>query len=297
VRRPPDAPDVPERGPLARRRRARIIAPMNSLLRTTTLLPLLGLCTLLTAQEGEKGKPQDPPKTETAKAQTPPKDQDAAALAKDPAIQAIDKFIAEKNIDKAAGGWKTKLPEPPKLPFDANTDYFWHLDTELGALKIRYYPDVAPMHVSSGIYLARLGFYDDLGFHRIMPRFMAQGGDPLGNGTGGPGYMMEGEFKGKSHDKPGILSMANTGRPRSEGSQFFITFRDTKQLDNGYTIWGEVVDGTDTLKALEGKGRSDNNGVLDKAIKINKTWISVAPKAKAAETPKPADGKEPEKAK
>jgi peptidyl-prolyl cis-trans isomerase B (cyclophilin B) len=272
------------------------MAAMNQLLRTV-VIPFLGLCPLLCAQEGEKPKPQDPPKAEKAAGQAPPKDKNAAALAKDPAIKAVDKFIDEKNIDKKAADWKTRLPQPPKLEFDANTDYFWHLDTEVGPITIRYMPEVAPMHVSSGIYLARLGFYDGLGFHRIIPGFMAQGGDPLGTGGGGPGYRMAGEFQGKSHDKPGILSMANAG-PGTDGSQFFITFGKNTGLDNGYTIWGEVVEGMETLQPLAAKGRADNNGMIAKPVKINKTWVSVAPKAKAAETPKPADGKQdPEKGK
>ena len=273
---------------------------MNHLLRTVAVSSI-GLCTLLCAQEGEKPKPQEPA---VVKGQNPPKDQDAAALAKDPAIQAIDKFIAEKKIDTKAAGWRTRVPQPPKLEFDANTDYFWHLDTEVGPLKLRYFPDIAPMHVSSGIYLARLGFYDGLGFHRIIPGFMAQGGDPNTIetdarrwGSGGPAYRMHGEFKKESHDRPGILSTANTGQPGTDGSQFFITFGPTTGLDGGYTIWGEVVEGKETLKQLEARGRKDKNGMLDQPVRMTKAWISVAPKAKAnekaAEPAKPAGGKDP----
>ncbi len=261
---------------------------MSKLLRNVCI-PFFGLCTLLPAQEGAKEKPKEAPKAE---AQAPAKDD---ATAKDPAVAAIDKFIAEKNIDKKGANWKSSLPEPPKVAFDANTDYFWHVETEVGTFKIRYLADVAPMHVTSGIYLARLGFYDGLGYHRIIPGFMAQGGDPTGTGSGGPGYTMDGEFGGgKKHDKPGLLSMANTGRPKSDGSQFFVTFVPTPHLDGRHTIWGEVVEGMDTVKALEGKGARENNGMLKTPIKINKTWISVAPKAKAAEKPadKPADKKD-----
>jgi cyclophilin family peptidyl-prolyl cis-trans isomerase len=275
---------------------------MNHPLRTLAVC-LVGLCTVLPAQEGEKPKPQEPAK---AAGQAPSKAQEA--LAKDPAIQAIDKFIAEQKIDKEAAAWRSRVPQPPKLAFDADTDYFWHIDTEVGPLKIRFFPDVAPMHVSSGIYLTRLGFYDGLTFHRIMPGFMAQGGDPNTVeadrrlwGSGGPGYRMHGEFKDKSHDKRGILSTANTGRAGTDGSQFFITFRNTSQLDGGYTIWGEVVDGTETLKELEAKGRSDNNGMLDTPVKIHKMTVSVAPKAKddakakEAATPKSGEQAEPGK--
>lgn len=258
-------------------------------------IPLFGLCALLPAQGGEKPKTQEPVKvTNPAKPEDKGKDaQGKDPAVADPAIQAIDKFIAEKNIDKKADGWKSRLPMPPKLTFDANTDYFWNIDTELGPIKIRYYPDSAPMHVSSGIYLTRLGFYDGLTFHRIIPGFMAQGGDPAGNGSGGPGYKFPGELPNvNKHAKPGILSMANAG-PGTDGCQFFITFKPQPGLDAGYTVWGEVVDGMDTVKALEGKGNPNQaeNGAMKTPIKINKALITVAPKAKPADKPaeKPAE--------
>ncbi len=255
---------------------------------TPTLLlavPFLGLCTLLTAQEGEKPKPQDPVKVTS---QTPPKDQDAKTLANDPAIKAIDKFIDEKNIDKKAEGWKTRLPEPPKVTFDPNADYFFAMKTSEGDVRIRLLPAEAPMHVSAGLFLARLGFYDGLSFHRIIPKFMAQGGDPLGRGSGGPGFFMDGEFaSGRKHDKPGLLSMANTGQPKSDGSQFFLTFVPTPWLDNKHTIWGEVVEGMETLKALEKLGTSPN-GTTTKPVKIETVTVAVV-KSKPAETPKDAD--------
>lgn len=262
---------------------------MSNLLRTVCI-PFLGLCTLLPAQEGDKPKPQEPAKIKNPASTPadPKKDADAKdATRTDPAIKAIDAFIAEKKIDKKAG-WKTTLPQPPKVEFDANADYFWHMETEVGTVKIRYFADTAPVHVTSGLYLARLGFYDGLGFHRVIPGFMAQGGCPEGSGRGGPGYKFGGEFQGtRKHSTPGILSMANAG-PGTDGSQFFLTFVPTAHLDGRHTIWGEVVDGQATLKALEGKGTQQNNGMLATPIKIVRTWVSVAPKAKA-ETPKEAD--------
>ena len=253
------------------------------------LIPTCGLAALLPAQEGGQPKPQDPVKvTNPAPAKDP--------LANDPVVAALDKFIAESKIDKKADGWKQRLPEPPKVDFPAGVDYFWHVETEVGTVKIRYLPDAAPKHVASGLYLSRLGFYDGLVFHRIIPGFMAQGGDPTGMGSGGPGYMMDGEFLGnRKHDKPGLLSMANTGRPRTDGSQFFLTFVPTPHLDGRHTIWGEVVDGMDAVKALEAKGSRENNGMLKTPIKMVKTWISTAP-AKAADKPadKPKEGEKKE---
>ena len=138
-------------------------------------------------------------------------------------VAAIDKFIAEQKIEKQ-GDWKTKVPRPPKVTFDPKQQIYWKLKTNVGDLKIKLMPDVAPMHVSSTIYLTQLGFYDGIVFHRVIPGFMAQGGDPIGTGTGGPGYKYAGEFDPKvKHDKPGLLSMANAG-PGTDGSQFFLTF-------------------------------------------------------------------------
>ncbi len=169
-------------------------------------------------------------------------------------IKAIDTFIATKDIDTSKPEWKTSLPKPEKVAFDPDQKIYWVLKTNKGNIKIRLMPEVAPMHVSSTIYLTRLGFYDDTVFHRVITGFMAQGGDPLGRGTGGPGYKYRGEFDSSvKHDKPGILSMANAG-PGTDGSQFFLTFVPTPHLDGKHTIFGEVVEGMGTVKALEAAG-------------------------------------------
>src|SRR5262249_7907232 len=136
----------------------------------------------------------------------------AAAKGGDVAIAQIQGFIQSQKIDTKQPGWKTQLPRPPKATFDPAHTYYWNLDTSVGSGKVKLLPASAPMHVTSTIYLTELGFYDDVPFHRVIPRFMAQGGDPLGKGTGGPGYQYAGEFDPKlKHDKPGMLSMANAG--------------------------------------------------------------------------------------
>ena len=177
-----------------------------------------------------------------------------ADTAQDKAIAAIDTFIAETKIDQSDSSWKTQLPRPSVASFETGTDYFWDIETNIGNIEIKLMPDVAPMHVTSTIYLARLGFYDGVIFHRVIDGFMAQGGDPLGLGTGGPGYQYDGEFSPSArHDRPGLLSMANAG-PGTDGSQFFLTFVPTPHLDDKHAIFGEVTDGMDTVKALEAKG-------------------------------------------
>jgi len=178
----------------------------------------------------------------------------AAAKGGDVAIAQIQGFIESQKIDTKKPGWKTQLPRPPKATFDPKHTYYWNLDTSVGSVKVKLLPASAPMHVTSTIYLTELGFYDDVPFHRVIPRFMAQGGDPLGRGTGGPGYQYAGEIDPKlKHDKPGMLSMANAG-PGTDGSQFFLTFVATPWLDGKHTIFGEVVEGMGTLQELERRG-------------------------------------------
>ena len=130
------------------------------------------------------------------------------------------------------------------------------------------------MHTTSFLYLARLGFFDDLTFHRVIPGFMAQAGCPLGNGMGGPGYRFGGEIKKDvGHDTRGVLSTANTGRPNTDGSQFFITFVETSFLDGRHTVFGNVVEGMETLTAIEKVGSS--SGKTSERVAISKATIDL----------------------
>jgi cyclophilin family peptidyl-prolyl cis-trans isomerase len=191
----------------------------------------------------------------------------------DGALGAIDEFIAAQSVDTSSGGWRTSLTRPPQAEFDAASSYFWDLATNVGEVQVRLMPEVAPMHVSSTIYLTRLGFYDGLSFHRVITRFMAQGGCPLGSGTGGPGYEYDGEFDPSvRHDKPGLLSMANAG-PGTDGSQFFLTFVPTPWLDDNHTIFGEVVAGMETVQALEARG--SEGGAPSEPLQITTATIRV----------------------
>ncbi len=193
--------------------------------------------------------------------------------ATDVAVVAIDGQIAKAAIDKSKEGWKTRLPKPEKVVFDPAHKYFAHMQTNKGPVVIQFMPDIAPMHVTSFIYLSRLGFYDGLKFHRVISGFMAQGGDPIGNGTGGPGYMFGSEFSPKArHDKPGLLSMANAGQG-TDGSQFFLTFVPTPWLDDKHTIFGQVTEGMETLKKLEAAG--SQSGATKEPLMIDKVTIEV----------------------
>jgi cyclophilin family peptidyl-prolyl cis-trans isomerase len=197
----------------------------------------------------------------------------SVSQASDPAIQAIDQFIASNPVDKSKPNWKQKLPQPPKQSFSAGKTYYWMLTTNKGPIKVKLRTDVAPMHVSSTIYLTRLGFYDGTVFHRVIPGFMAQGGDPTGTGSGGPGYEYAGEFSASvKHDRKGLLSMANRG-PGTDGSQFFLTFVPTAWLDGKHSIFGEVVEGDATLAALEAAG--SQSGRTSEKLSIDKAEIAV----------------------
>jgi cyclophilin family peptidyl-prolyl cis-trans isomerase len=188
-------------------------------------------------------------------------------------IQALEGFIARKGIDTSSDRWRTRLPEPPEVAFAPDTSCFWNLETNKGPIKIRLLTDVAPKHAASTLYLTLLGFYDGLSFHRVISGFMAQGGCPLGTGTGGPGYVYEGEFgPDLRHDRPGLLSMANAG-PGTDGSQFFLTFVPTPWLDGKHTIFGEVVDGMETLRSLEECG--SRSGAPTERLVIERATTSI----------------------
>ena len=197
----------------------------------------------------------------------------APAKVKDTAMQQIDQFIATAKIDKSKPGWKTSLPEPKPVAFEKGHSYYATMLTNKGTILIKFMPDVAPMHVTNFIYLSKLGFYDGLPFHRVIKGFMAQGGDPLGNGTGGPGYGFNGEFSPSvKHDEPGRLSMANAG-PGTDGSQFFLTFVPTPWLDGHHTIFGAVAGGMDVLQRLEAAG--SQSGTTSEPLKIEKVTVHV----------------------
>jgi peptidyl-prolyl cis-trans isomerase B (cyclophilin B) len=140
------------------------------------------------------------------------------------------------------------------------------IETKFGNIEIGFFPDVAPNHVNNFIELAKKGFYDGATFHRVIPGFMIQGGDPNSkdsdrsrHGMGGPGYKLKAEFNEKPH-KRGILSMARSANPDSAGSQFFICVADSLFLDRQYTVFGEVVSGMEVADKIVSRqtDRADN---------------------------------------
>ncbi len=156
------------------------------------------------------------------------------------------------------------------------------IETSKGTIKAELYADKTPVTVANFINLANRGFYNGLSFHRVIKDFMIQGGDPLGNGTGGPGYSFGDEFDPSlRHSGPGILSMANSG-PNSNGSQFFITHKETPWLDNKHSVFGKVVSGQDVVNAIQQGDKmikltveGDTKAAMGKAEKQLAEWNQI----------------------
>ena len=152
------------------------------------------------------------------------------------------------------------------------------LKTNMGDITIEFFPDVAPNHVENFKKLARSGFYDGTTFHRVIPGFMIQGGDPNSksdnraiHGTGGPGYTVDAEFSDVKHER-GIVSMARSSDPNSAGSQFFIVVRDSPHLDRQYTVFGKVTSGMDVVDQIVSVPRDPRDNPIKKVL-IEKVTI------------------------
>ncbi len=259
---------------------------MSTSIRFAAALVALFAVAAPTAAQSKKPKDDKPPKAgKNEKGEKNEKGDKVASLkpakddavtTKDKAIVAIDKF-AKKKVSTKRADWKSALPAPPTLEFTAGFDYFWHVQTTKGLMVVRLFPDTAPKHVASAIYLSRIGFYDGLQFPRILKGFMAQGGSPLNSTAGNAGYTLDGEFdKPRQHDAAGSLSAANSGSPNTDGSQFFLTFVATPHLDGKHTVYGRVVEGLEVLAAIEACGVEKDGDPLPETPAIVATWIRVA---------------------
>ncbi len=149
-------------------------------------------------------------------------------------------------------------PMAPAGNLDTSKSYRARFKTQRGEFVTELYGSQAPMTVENFINLAKSGFYDGTTFHRVIPGFMAQGGDPTGTGRGGPGYTFGDEFNAElRHDGPGVVSMANAG-PGTNGSQFFITFGPTPHLDGRHSVFGRVVEGMDVVRSIRERDPDDD---------------------------------------
>ena len=162
---------------------------------------------------------------------------------------------------------------PPQL-IDPEKEYKATIVSEKGNIILELYPEVAPFTVNNFVFLANHGWYDNIMFHRVLPGFIAQAGDPSGLGWGGPGYAFSDEISLMSFDRPGVLAMANSG-PGTNGSQFFITDKELPQLDGAYVIFGQVMEGMDVVRELSprdpGVGGELPAGDIIETIRIEET--------------------------
>jgi cyclophilin family peptidyl-prolyl cis-trans isomerase len=155
----------------------------------------------------------------------------------------------------------------PPMTIDTHKHYLATVKMENGGeFVVELFPDKAPLTVNSFVFLANQGYFDGVTFHRVIDGFMAQGGDPTGTGTGGPGYMFKNENNDLKFDKPGVVAMANAG-PDTNGSQFFITYGPQDYLNGGYTIFGQVISGMDIVNGITRRDPQSNPSFTGDAIK------------------------------
>jgi cyclophilin family peptidyl-prolyl cis-trans isomerase len=155
-------------------------------------------------------------------------------------------------------GTARQYASAPPMSIDPDKQYFAKFTMAKGGeFTVQLYPDKAPVTVNSFVFLAREGYFNGTTFHRVLEGFMAQGGDPTGTGMGGPGYKFVNEDSDLTFDKPGVVAMANAGRD-TNGSQFFITFGPAPQLNGGYTIFGQVVEGMEVVNGITRRDPQEN---------------------------------------
>jgi cyclophilin family peptidyl-prolyl cis-trans isomerase len=157
-----------------------------------------------------------------------------------------------------------QYPEPPALDLDLSATYDATLHTNHGDIGIRLHADRAPLAVNNFVFLANEGFYDGVVFHRVVPGFVIQGGDPTGTGRGGPGYRFRDELEGPGDYRRGTVAMANAG-PNTNGSQFFVCLEDVG-LPHAYTIFGEVTSGMEAVDAVAALPRRGERPVEDAVV-------------------------------
>jgi len=172
---------------------------------------------------------------------------------------------SESAVD-APGVSANQYGAPPPMTIDVGKQYFATVKMAKGGeFVIQLFPDKAPITVNNFVFLAREGYYDGTTFHRVLPDFMAQGGDPTGTGGGGPGYQFVNEDSDLTFDKEGVVAMANAGRD-TNGSQFFITFSPQEYLNGDYTIFGQVVEGMDVVMDIRLRDPQQNPDYVGDAI-------------------------------
>jgi cyclophilin family peptidyl-prolyl cis-trans isomerase len=197
--------------------------------------------------------------------------QTAAAASGDARTPAAGDATAPAGATPSGGstnGGKMYSAEPP-MTIDQNKKYFATIKMDIGDIRLELFPQDAPRHVNNFVFLARDGFYDGVTFHRVIPGFVAQAGDPTGTGSGGPGYTIPDEVNSRKF-LDGTLGMAKTSAPNSAGSQWFIDYAPQPNLDGGYTVFGQLVEGRDVLDKITPRdpGRATAPGTRINTITI-----------------------------
>jgi len=157
-------------------------------------------------------------------------------------------YVDSKTVEKSMSKAPKKAPSANDKDIPEGNHVV--IETDLGSIKIQLLPDVAPNTVANFKVLTGNGYYDGVIFHRVIPGFMAQGGDPTGTGTSGPGYKIDAEFNATKHVR-GTVAMARTADPNSAGSQFYICFGPQPHLDRQYTVFGQVVEGMEVVDQVK----------------------------------------------
>jgi len=175
--------------------------------------------------------------------------------------QGLDTFI---KLMELRNSWYNQ----PEQVIDPEKEYIATIETEKGDIVIELYPDTAPVNVNSFVFLTQQDWYDEVTFHRVLPDFVAQAGDPTGTGIGFPGYRCGDEVTAeRTFDQPGVVSLANSG-PNTNGSQFFITFSPTPNLNANFTIIGQVIEGLDVAESLSPRDPQQGDPNLPPGDKI-----------------------------
>lgn len=186
----------------------------------------------------------------------------AAALFLLPAYASAEAADSNRSLNNQVEITMSKAPKKAPSATDKELPAGNHvlIETDLGSIKIQLLPEVAPNTVANFKVLTHNGYYDGIIFHRVIPGFMAQGGDPTGTGTSGPGYKVKAEFNATKHVR-GTVAMARTSDPDSAGSQFYICFGPQPHLDRQYTVFGQVVEGMDIVDKVK-------NGTVMTKVKL-----------------------------
>jgi cyclophilin family peptidyl-prolyl cis-trans isomerase len=227
------------------------------------VLLIVGYMILTGGDDGETRANATPSASASAAAEGEPGTRSGAVA---PVAEPPDVVACGGRAPADAGAKTPQFVGPPPMTIDEQATYTATIATSCGSFDVKLRPDIAPQAVNSFVFLAGKGFYDGLTFHRIVDGFVIQGGDPLGDGSGGPGYQFDIETSPKqTFDAPGLLAYANSG-PGTNGSQFFVTLAPTPQLDPGagageFSIFGEVTDGLDVVERIGKVSGTENPGI------------------------------------